>query len=71
MATDSYPITGVPLAEGVSPRPRREVNAWYNDQSSTEEVSLFIQALTIFQQMDPLSHPQKEISYYRIAGKFP
>ena len=69
MTSERYAITGVPRVRGASPRPRREIDAWYNDQGSREEVSLFIQALTIFQRMDPLTHPQREISYYRIAGK--
>lgn len=68
MATDHYAITGIPQVQGVTPRPRREISAWYNDPSSSQEVSLFIQALTIFQMMNPLTDPQKEISYYRIAG---
>ena len=63
-----YAITGIPPVQDVPPRPRRDISTWYNDRSSEKEVSLFIQALTIFQKMDPLTDPQKEISYYRIAG---
>ena len=68
MATGSYAITGIPRVQGVPPRPRREISSWYNDPRSDKEVSLFIQALAIFQKMDPLTDPQKELSYYRIAG---
>ncbi len=68
MAANTYAITGIPKAQDVPPRPRRDISAWYNDPSSSKEVSLFIQALTIFQKIDPLTDPQGEISYYRIAG---
>lgn len=68
MAASTYAITGVPQVQGAPPRPRRDISTWYNDPSSNKEVSLFIQALTIFQKMDPLTDPQREISYYRIAG---
>lgn len=68
MAANSYAITGIPQVQGVPPRPRRDISTWYNDPSSSKEVSLFIQALAIFQKMDPLTDPQREISYYRIAG---
>jgi len=68
MANGSYAITGIPQVQGVPPQPRRDISSWYNDPNSDKEVSLFIQALAIFQKINPLTDPQKEISYYRIAG---
>ncbi|KAI3542090.1 hypothetical protein CABS02_10548 [Colletotrichum abscissum] len=58
----SYAITGIPT-EGTGPPPsRREINAWATQNPI--QLSLFIQALRIFQSMDFMD----QLSYYRIAG---
>ena len=43
---------------------RKEVTAWWNDPENAVQCSLFIQALTMFQQMNP----DDELSYYQVAG---
>ncbi|KAK2778714.1 tyrosinase [Colletotrichum kahawae] len=55
----TYAITGI-TAGGV--QPRREVNAWA--AQNPIQLSLFIQALRIFESMDF----EDQLSYYRVAG---
>lgn len=47
---------------------RKEVTAWASDPENAVQLSLFIQALTKFQQMDPLDPKTGKLSYYQIAG---
>ncbi|TDZ21810.1 Tyrosinase [Colletotrichum orbiculare MAFF 240422] len=57
----SYPITGIPNG-GSNPPARQEINAWATNNPI--QLSLFVQALRIFQSMDF----KDQLSYYRIAG---
>ena len=62
--TSTYAIKGVPLAPGQPIPARKEITAWYNNEENALQVSLFIQALTAFQQL-PVTD---ELSYFRVAG---
>ena len=64
----SYAITGIPMPAQPDPQHpiplRKEVTAWASDSENAVQLSLFIQALTAFQQMDV----SDQLSYYQIAG---
>ena len=47
---------------------RKELTAWASDSENAVQLSLFIQALTKFQQMDPLGSKMGKLSNYQIAG---
>ncbi|KAK1514600.1 uncharacterized protein CCOS01_13881 [Colletotrichum costaricense] len=64
MAPGTYPITGLPVPSGQEPPQRQEITAWSNKLENAIQVSLFIQALNIFQSMDP----SDKLSYYQVAG---
>ncbi|KAJ5925145.1 hypothetical protein N7454_007784 [Penicillium verhagenii] len=66
-----YPITGVPLSDGVTAASssvevpiRREIDSWSKDATNEKQVKLFVLALYRFQQMDPTVRE----SYFQVAG---
>ena len=65
MANGYYPIEGIPLAPGQALPTRQEITAWYNTSDNKYQVSLFMQALTVFKGLDI----HEKLSYYQIAGK--
>lgn len=64
-----YPITGI--QRGLGPHGevpmRMEIDHWWNseDRIHQDQVSLFIKALKVFQEMD-IKH---KLSYFAIAGE--
>ena len=66
--SQSFPIIGIPMPSVPDPQHpiplRKEVTAWASDPDNAVQLSLFIQALIKFQQMDF----QNELSYYGVAG---
>ncbi|EXF80489.1 hypothetical protein CFIO01_12464 [Colletotrichum fioriniae PJ7] len=64
MASGTYPIKGLPVPTGGPIPQREEITAWRNNPKNAIKVSLFIQALNIFQTMDP----DDKLSYYQVAG---
>ncbi|KAL3444389.1 common central domain of tyrosinase-domain-containing protein [Aspergillus insuetus] len=66
MSEPTYPIQGIELPSGqTNPPVRKEVTSWINDPNNARQVSLFMRALTEFQNASPTDDP---FSYYRIAG---
>ena len=70
--SDAYPITGIPRKTERLPL-RKEIGQWVKDDGfGGLQVSLFIQAMTVFQELDP--HPEDpklgKLSYFQIAGKY-
>ena len=67
MTEQTYPITGIPTGS-LKPTPlRQEVSTWWdlNDPEKNKlQVSLFVQALTIFKTMSI----QDKLSYYQVSG---
>jgi tyrosinase len=70
--TEKYvpvPISGIPLPEKPIPHHpvplRQNINTWYDNPDNALQVSLFIQALTKFQEL-PFDD---QLSYFRIASK--
>lgn len=65
-----FPITGVPLQDGVAGSPtvevpiRQNIDTWSSDPANEKQVKLFIMALYRFQQMTPTDRD----SYFQIAG---
>ncbi|KAK1687691.1 hypothetical protein BDP55DRAFT_714015 [Colletotrichum godetiae] len=53
MTSKTCPITCLPVPAGQSPPPRQEITAWCSKADNAIQVSLFIQALNIFQAIDP------------------
>ncbi|KAJ0325697.1 hypothetical protein COL5a_007203 [Colletotrichum fioriniae] len=64
MAFGTYPIKGLPVPTGGPIPQREEITAWRNNPKNAIKVSLLIQALNIFQTMDP----DDKLSYYQVAG---
>ena len=64
----SYAIKGIPMPQHPDPEHpiplRKELTAWANDPENAVQVSLFLQALAKFQQLDPVDNM---LSYYRGA----
>lgn len=64
----TYPIKGIPLPEKPDPQHpiplRKEITAWASDSENAVQLSLFIQALVIFQKMDY----HDKLSYFQVAG---
>lgn len=66
MSQLTYPIQGIPVDTGrLEPPTRKEITAWLSDTANAHQVSLFMRALTEFQQLSPTND---SLSYYRIAG---
>ena len=66
MAVPTYPITGIPLSPSQTDVPtRQEITLWAGKQSNQYQVSLFLQALTQFKQLDI----SQRLSYFQIAGQ--
>lgn len=57
-------ITGIPVPQGQKTPFRREVAQWWNDPDTTMQRTLFIKALTNFQEV----RVDQELSYYQVAG---
>ena len=62
--SSTYPIKGIPLAPGQPLPTRKEITAWYSNDENALQVSLFIQALALFQKMPATD----QLSYFRVAG---
>ncbi|KAG4440203.1 hypothetical protein IFR05_004282, partial [Cadophora sp. M221] len=63
MSQPTYAIKGIPVPAGQPTPTRKEITAWISNNPL--QVSLFMRALTEFQQLSPTQNP---LSYYRIAG---
>lgn len=64
MSSQTFPITGIPLVPGQPLPTRQEVTTWYENDASSHQVSLFMQALTAFMSI-PI---EERLSYFQIAG---
>ncbi|OCL09390.1 Di-copper centre-containing protein [Glonium stellatum] len=64
MSEPTYPITGIPLIPGEGLPLRQEITAWYNNDANKYQISLFMQALTIFKKV-PVD---QLLSFFQIAG---
>jgi tyrosinase len=62
--SSTYPIKGIPLAPGQPLPTRKEITAWSSNDENALQVSLFIQALALFQKMPATD----QLSYFRVAG---
>src|ERR1700722_677388 len=62
--SSTYPIKGIPLVPGQPLPTRKEITAWYSNDENALQVSLFIQALNLFQKMPATD----QLSYFRVAG---
>ena len=64
----TYAIKGIPLPTEKDPKHpipiRQEIDAWFLNSNNVLQVSLFIQALGIFQKTEITDL----VSYYRVAG---
>lgn len=63
MSQPTYAIRGIPVPAGQPTPTRKEITTWVSNNPL--QVSLFMRALTEFQQLSPTQDP---LSYYRIAG---
>ena len=64
MSNQTFPITGIPLVPGQPLPTRQEVTTWYQNDANSHQVSLFMQALTVFMNV-PI---EERLSYFQIAG---
>jgi tyrosinase len=60
----SYVITGIPVKPGAPIPIRPEITAFVNDETKKIQLSLFIRALTTFQNMDVTQMK----SFFQVAG---
>jgi tyrosinase len=64
----TYAIKGIPLPKHPDPHHpipvRQEITSWYSNPDNAIQVSLYIQALSRFQQL-PID---KKVSYFQVAG---
>ena len=61
----TYPIIGIPVASSQPTPLCQEITSWYGDGLG-HQVSLFMQALTAFVEIDI----EKRLSYFQVAGTY-
>ena len=64
MSEPTYPIVGIPLVPGAGLPLRQEITAWYKEDANKYQISLFMQALTVFKEV-PVAD---RLSFFQIAG---
>lgn len=64
MSNSTYAIRGIPVAAGQPIPTRKEITAWSSIAENDLQVSLFIQALAVFQKLEVTD----QLSYFRVAG---
>ena len=62
----TYPITGIPVGPTQPIPTRQEITSWYENDANKYQVSLFMQAMTVFME----APVEERLSYFQVAGTY-